>query len=144
MSKANCVSSPKTYSVGRPCIAEKIAAAPVCSCSSFLSPKIFGARAYLTASMLETAGIQHRSKTRSKGIAATLRNEGKQRRTLTPREREVFELLKVGKCDKEIAVALNIEVRTASFHVSNILRKLGLSRRIEILVKMTVDQRNSF
>jgi DNA-binding NarL/FixJ family response regulator len=142
VSKANCVSSLNTHSVGRPCIAEKIAAAPVCSCSSFLSPKIFGARAYLkpTASMLETAGIQHRSKTRSKGIEATLRNEGKQRRTLTPRERDVFELLKVGKCDKEIAVALNIEVRTASFHVSNILRKLGLSRRIEILVTMTVDQ----
>jgi DNA-binding NarL/FixJ family response regulator len=54
---------------------------------------------------------------------------------LTPRERQVYRLLELAKADKEIASELGIGVRTARSHVSNILHKLGLSRRIEILAK---------
>jgi DNA-binding NarL/FixJ family response regulator len=48
---------------------------------------------------------------------------------LTPRERQVYQLLQLGKANKEIATALGIQVRTVCFHVENVLHKLGISRR---------------
>jgi DNA-binding NarL/FixJ family response regulator len=44
---------------------------------------------------------------------------------LTPREREVVQLLAEGKSNKEIGVTLRISVHTAETHRSNIIRKLG-------------------
>jgi DNA-binding NarL/FixJ family response regulator len=45
---------------------------------------------------------------------------------LTPREREVVQLLAEGKSTKEVAVALGLSVKTAETHRSNIMRKLQL------------------
>jgi DNA-binding NarL/FixJ family response regulator len=45
---------------------------------------------------------------------------------LTPREREVLQLLAEGKTSKEVAVALNLSVKTAETHRTNIMRKLDL------------------
>jgi DNA-binding NarL/FixJ family response regulator len=45
---------------------------------------------------------------------------------LTPREREVVQLLAEGKTSKEVAVALNLSVKTAETHRTNIMRKLDL------------------
>jgi len=45
---------------------------------------------------------------------------------LTPREREVVQLLAEGKSTKEGAVALGLSVKTAETHRSNIMRKLQL------------------
>jgi len=45
---------------------------------------------------------------------------------LTPREREVLQLLAEGKTSKEIAVALNLSVKTTETHRTNIMRKLDL------------------
>jgi DNA-binding CsgD family transcriptional regulator len=45
---------------------------------------------------------------------------------LTPREREIVQLLAEGKTSKEVAVALNLSVKTAETHPSNIMRKLDL------------------
>ena len=45
---------------------------------------------------------------------------------LTPREREVLQLLAEGKNTKEVAVALNITNKTAETHRANIMRKLNL------------------
>jgi DNA-binding CsgD family transcriptional regulator/tetratricopeptide (TPR) repeat protein len=50
---------------------------------------------------------------------------------LTPREAEVLTLVARGYTDREIATALVISVKTASVHVSHILRKLGASNRRE-------------
>jgi DNA-binding NarL/FixJ family response regulator len=50
---------------------------------------------------------------------------------LTPRETEVLGHLAVGETDREIAEALFISKKTASVHVSNLLRKLDASSRIE-------------
>ena len=44
---------------------------------------------------------------------------------LTEREREVLASLVAGRTNREIADAMFISVKTASVHVSNILRKLG-------------------
>lgn len=48
------------------------------------------------------------------------------RRRLTPREREVVQLLAEGKSSKEVAVVLGVSVKTAETHRSNIMRKLEL------------------
>ena len=45
---------------------------------------------------------------------------------LTPREREIVQLLAEGKTSKEVTVALNLSVKTAETHRSNIMRKLDL------------------
>jgi DNA-binding NarL/FixJ family response regulator len=48
------------------------------------------------------------------------------RNRLTPREREVVQLLAEGKTSKEVAVALNLSVKTTETHRTNIMRKLDL------------------
>lgn len=48
------------------------------------------------------------------------------RNRLTPREREIVQLLAEGKSTKEVAVALGLSVKTAETHRSNIMRKLQL------------------
>ena len=51
---------------------------------------------------------------------------------LTPREREVAVLISDGLTNAELARRLYISPRTAAVHVSNILRKLGVSSRTEV------------
>jgi DNA-binding CsgD family transcriptional regulator/tetratricopeptide (TPR) repeat protein len=50
---------------------------------------------------------------------------------LTPREVEVLAQLAKGRTDRQIAEELFISKKTASVHVSNLLRKLDVSSRIE-------------
>jgi pimeloyl-ACP methyl ester carboxylesterase/DNA-binding CsgD family transcriptional regulator len=52
--------------------------------------------------------------------------------TLSPREREVVELVARGMTNAKIAGALVVSHATAARHVHNILNKLGMSRRAEI------------
>jgi DNA-binding NarL/FixJ family response regulator len=53
------------------------------------------------------------------------------RRRLTSREREVLRLVASGKSNKEIAAKLRITERTAKFHVTAILNKLGAENRAQ-------------
>ncbi len=48
------------------------------------------------------------------------------RNRLTPREREVVQLLAEGKTSKEVAAVLNLSVKTTETHRTNIMRKLDL------------------
>ena len=50
---------------------------------------------------------------------------------LTPREREVVDLLATGATNKTIAATLFVTEKTASVHVSNVLAKLGVANRGE-------------
>jgi len=50
---------------------------------------------------------------------------------LTPREREVLQMLAAGLANKEIAARLAISDHTVKFHVASILGKLGASTRTE-------------
>jgi two-component system, NarL family, response regulator YdfI len=50
---------------------------------------------------------------------------------LTPREREVLQMLASGLANKEIASKLSISDHTVKFHVTSILGKLGASTRTE-------------
>ena len=51
---------------------------------------------------------------------------------LTPREREVLQLIARGYMYKEIAARLHLSVKTIESHVSSVLRKLQLSTRHEL------------
>ncbi|MFO0747993.1 MAG: response regulator transcription factor [Myxococcota bacterium] len=53
---------------------------------------------------------------------------------LTPREREVLELLAEGLSNKEIAAQLGVSPHTAKFHVTALLDKLGAETRTEAVV----------
>ena len=44
---------------------------------------------------------------------------------LTPRQREIVQLLAEGKSSKEVAVALSLSVKTAETHRANIMRRLN-------------------
>ena len=54
---------------------------------------------------------------------------------LTPRERQVLEMLAEGLSNKEIAGRLGISDHTAKFHVNSILAKLGASSRTEAVTR---------
>jgi DNA-binding NarL/FixJ family response regulator len=54
--------------------------------------------------------------------------------TLTPRERQVVQLLAEGKSTKEAASILNLSVKTAETHRSNIMGKLGMHSISELVL----------
>lgn len=51
---------------------------------------------------------------------------------MTPREREVIELIGEGLSNKEIASRLNIATHTVKSHVRNVMEKLALHTRLQI------------
>jgi predicted ATPase/DNA-binding CsgD family transcriptional regulator len=67
------------------------------------------------------------------GAPTTGRRRQRDPSALTPREREVLDLLVGGRRDGEIAETLFISPKTASAHVSNIKGKLGADSRVEIV-----------
>jgi DNA-binding response OmpR family regulator len=52
---------------------------------------------------------------------------------LTEREREVLELLLLGRTHEDIAHVLGITARTSKFHQSNLLVKLGAESRLDLM-----------
>ena len=52
--------------------------------------------------------------------------------SLTPRQREVLQLVAEGKSSKEIAIALGISVKTVEFHRSSLMDELGLRTTAEL------------
>ena len=53
--------------------------------------------------------------------------------TLTRRERDVYDLLRQGRSDREIAEILTLSLWTVKHHVVNVLQKLELHSRRELL-----------
>ncbi len=58
---------------------------------------------------------------------------------LTPRERQVADLIGVGLSNKEIAARLHVAVHTVKSHVHNVLGKLELHTRLEVAVFTRTD-----
>jgi DNA-binding NarL/FixJ family response regulator len=54
--------------------------------------------------------------------------------TFTDREKQVLELLVVGRSNKEIGSVLGIEERTVKAHVAKLMRKVGVQNRIALSV----------
>lgn len=59
--------------------------------------------------------------------------EGSSRKRLTPREREIVQLLAEGKGNKEVAELLGISVKTAETHRANIMLKLDFHSITELV-----------
>lgn len=53
---------------------------------------------------------------------------------LSEREREVLQLLALGKSNQEIGATLCITESTVKFHVNNLMTKLGVSDRIQVIL----------
>ena len=78
-------------------------------------------------------------------IAATAHTVGGSDRVpfmaaLTPRQRQIADLIIAGLSNKEISRQLNIEVATTKTHVHNLLEKLNLTRRSELALRMHGDR----
>ena len=73
-------------------------------------------------------------------LVAQIAKEAKERQAqdvledvrMTPREREVIELIGEGFSNKEIAQRLNIAAHTVKSHVRNVMEKLALHTRLQI------------
>lgn len=57
-------------------------------------------------------------------------------KSLTPREKEIFELAAGGKSNKEIAAELDIAVATVKMHRANAFEKMSVHSSIEALHKL--------
>lgn len=54
---------------------------------------------------------------------------------LTPKEKDVLDILFTGKRDKEIADILSVSTHTIKFHCMNLQKKFGASNRTEVIYK---------
>jgi len=105
-----------------------------------------GASAYLlkrsAASELLTAiqqVTQHRSYVTplvTQGMVGSLMHggkEGKDRHELTPRQREVVQLLAEGRSMKQVAAILNIAPRTVAFHKYRLMEQINVTTNAELI-----------
>jgi DNA-binding NarL/FixJ family response regulator len=69
------------------------------------------------------------------GLIGTLMHHGEQKgqRELTPRQREVLQLLAEGHTMKEIATLLNVSPRTVAFHKYQMFEQLGVKTTAELI-----------
>lgn len=67
------------------------------------------------------------------GVAPELVGSNKAVDLLTPRETEVLRFIAQGHTNKQIAQLLNLSVRTVESHRSNLMGKLGMSTRVELV-----------
>ena len=58
------------------------------------------------------------------------------KKILTEREQEVFELLVINKTTTEIAESLGISEKTVRNHISNAIQKLGVKGRAQAVVEL--------
>ncbi len=69
----------------------------------------------------------------SRRASVLFSKSGRQLAVLTPRERQVLELLRMGAKNREIGVELFISIETVKIHVKNIRKKLGVTSRRQLL-----------
>ena len=56
--------------------------------------------------------------------------------SLSDREHDLLHHLALGENNKTIAISLNISSKTVEFHITNILQKLDMNSRDEVIVWM--------
>src|SRR5690606_8281318 len=62
--------------------------------------------------------------------SASAREDSAAKATLTPRQRDVLDLMVGGKTNKEIARALELSESTVKIHVAALFRALGVRNRV--------------
>lgn len=55
---------------------------------------------------------------------------------LTPREKQIFDLLIQNNSTRDIAVILNISEKTVRNHISNVIQKLGVDSRVQAVFEL--------
>lgn len=55
---------------------------------------------------------------------------------LTPREKEIFNLLIKNQSTRDIAKTLGISEKTVRSHISNVIQKLGVDSRIQAVFEL--------
>ena len=55
---------------------------------------------------------------------------------LTTREKEIFELLILNKTTKDVANILNISEKTVRNHISNVMQKLEVKTRYQVVIEL--------
>ena len=55
---------------------------------------------------------------------------------LTPREKEIFNLLIKNQSTRDIAKTLGISEKTVRNHISNVIQKLGVDTRIQAVFEL--------
>jgi len=68
------------------------------------------------------------------GLVSSLPREDEADGHLTPREKQVLQLIAEGKSNKEIAGLLDLSVNTVSVHRANIMEALGIHRTAELVL----------
>jgi two-component system, LuxR family, response regulator FixJ len=63
--------------------------------------------------------------------------------TLSPREREVFDLVVQGQTSKQIGMALTISPKTVEVHRSRIVKKLGFESAAQLVIAMAEQRRGA-
>lgn len=58
------------------------------------------------------------------------------KKILTTREKEVFDLLVLNKSTTDISDELNISEKTVRNHISNVMQKLGVKGRAQAVVEL--------
>ena len=82
---------------------------------------------YVPASLPEVPSA--RSRAAARGAEARPAGEAERLATLTPRQRDVLQLIVAGKSNKEIARALNLGEGTVKVHLAALFRNLGVNNR---------------
>jgi DNA-binding NarL/FixJ family response regulator len=84
---------------------------------------------------LATVLLRRLAEERKQNVAEPLNPRKALREDLTPREKEVLQLLASGKTNQQIAQTLVISKGTVKVHVERIIRKLGVSDRTQAVVQ---------
>lgn len=79
------------------------------------------------------------SESASKNDAAARLEEVCQQFKLTPREKELIELIYNGKSNKEIAEILYLSESTVKTHIYNIFRKMDVKNRVGVICVINGD-----
>ncbi|SCB57003.1 two component transcriptional regulator, LuxR family [Rhizobium aethiopicum] len=91
-----------------------------------------GSRGLAEAIQTVLSGSRYVSPTMSaKAMENSLQNGNSDKNSLTPREREVMDLVAQGLSNKHIGLRLNLQEKTVKHHMTQILSKLGASNRTE-------------
>lgn len=68
------------------------------------------------------------------GVLSTRREPDPDYEKLTPREKQILEMLAKGQSNREIAALLGLSVNTVSAHRANLMSALGIHRAAELVV----------
>ncbi|PDS72850.1 response regulator transcription factor [Rhizobium sp. L43] len=91
-----------------------------------------GSRGLAEAIQTVMSGSRYISPTMStKVMESSLQGGAADKNSLTPREREVMDLVSQGLSNKHIGLRLNLQEKTVKHHMTQILSKLGVSNRTE-------------